>query len=1027
MDFQRPTKEEAKKRIASLALQFGSDLNEYRKESYGETQARIQFIDPFFKALGWNMSNEGLSSADKEVQHEDRVKLKAELTEKEMGTKKPDYGFYILQKLQFFVEAKQPHTRIKEETMPALQLRRYAYSKGHPIGILTDFDELAIYDCTAQPLKDDPAHKHRLIYIPFQDYIKRFDEIWDTFSFEAVSKGKLNELIKTKTFRRGESRLDKDFVQSLDIWRTALANDIFQNNSTINTIDLNFAVQTILDRIVFLRVAEDRFIEPYKQLKGIFISKGMAYQNLVKDFERAQLKYNSDLFNLQKDKLTPTLKISDDTLNGIIDNMYYPNSPYVFSEIPVEILGNAYEDFLGKTITVTPQHKIIIELKPETRKAGGVFYTPQYIVNYIVQNTVGKLVEGKTPEQVAQLTILDPSCGSGSFLIGVYQFLLDWHQKYYVKHLDNYVRTKKKPFHPDGKLTNAERKRILLNNIYGVDLDPQAIEVTKLSLLLKAIEGETAETVKQLNNAFERVLPSLDVNIRCGNSLIDADSLKELTPYVSTTEQAAINPFHWESAFENVFAKKGGFDIIVGNPPYARLQTLQEFQPAAVPYFRKRYQSAQTGNFDIYVLFIERAFQLLNPKGILGFIQPHKFFQADFGEGVRTFLSAEKAISEIVHFGAAQVFKDATTYTCLLFLDKKRRKNFYFVKVNDLETPTDTLQAVLNNKPDRYEATDIEQPKDGNNWNFGADNAAALLDKIKKQPETLADVTRKIFVGLQTSADKIYVLRIIEEKTKTWRCFSKSLDREIEIEKGLVKPFLMGKDVKKYEKPTPLNVCIFPYNLIDGKAQLMLADTIKKDFPKGWQYILENKKELEDRESGKMKHAGFYAYIYPKNLAEFEAVKVMTPDIANQSQFTVDTEHLYHTTTIYSFSFLDSVKEHQKYFLGVMNSPLMWFFLTSTGNILRGGFFRFKTEYLKPFPIRRINFKDKTEKATHDAIVKHVEAVLALRADVVNADGSRERERLEKKIADTEGAINALVYQLYDITDKADIQLIEGK
>lgn len=1023
--FQRPSKQAAKETIKELTQRYFKFQDTYKSTKYNEAQIRIELINPFFKALGWNLDNTGLDPDKREVIVETSVEVYDELSDKQKATKHPDYGFYYRStQAKFYVEAKHPLVNLSTKPEPSFQLRRYAYSDRLPVSILTDFEEFVVYDCTVQPLFNDKnVRGFQLKYLTYLDYVKEFDYLWEYFSYEAIEQKRFDEFVKKDTKRRGASNLDSDFVQSLDQWRELLARNIFQNNPSINTEDLNFAVQNILDRIIFLRVCEDRDIEPYEQLKGACRSKGKHYDNLVSDFKRASLRYNSDLFNFDRDKITPKLKISDETIESIINDLYVPKSPYVFKIIPVEILGNAYERFLGKTITVNAKKQVIIEEKPEVRKAGGVFYTPQYIVNYIVENTVGRLLNGKTPEQVSDLHILDPSCGSGSFLIGVYQFLLDWHKLYYQKNATKYAKAKIKPFRSDGALTNAERKRILLNNVYGVDIDQQATEVTKLSLLLKALEGETAESVRQqLTNAFDRVLPSLDNNIRCGNSLVSTN-FKSLT--LSKADIDAINPFDWKDVFKPIF-DDGGFDAIVGNPPYARLQTLQEFQPFAVPYFRQHYKAATTGNFDIYVLFIERAYQLIKSNGLLGFIQPHKFFQADFGEGIRQFLAHEKSISEIVHFGAAQVFADATTYTCLLFLQKKQRKNFYFVKVHDLETPNDTLRAILDNKQDRYEATDIEQPKDGTKWNFGSDSNSALLDKIKQQPQTLADVTRKIFVGLQTSADKIYVLSIIEERSKTWRCFSKSLDREIEIEKGLVKPFLMGKDVKKYEKPKPNNVCIFPYDIIEGKAQIMQADNLKKQFPKGWQYILDNKKELEGRENGKMKHDAFYAYIYPKNLAEFEAVKVMTPEIALGSQLTLDTEGIcYHTTKVYSFSFLDTVKESQKYFLAVMNSPILWFFLTSTGYVLRGGYFTFKTEYLKPFPIKRINFKDKTEKAKHDELVKLVDIVLELKTNIANETSSRDKERLENKLHNTEGIINKIVYELYEL-NQDEIKAIEN-
>ena len=212
-------------------------------------------------------------------------------------------------------------------------------------------------------------------------------------------------------------------------------------------------------------------------------------------------------------------------LKDILKRLYYPDSPYEFSVLPADILGQVYEQFLGKVIRLTAGHQAEVEDKPEVKKAGGVYYTPTYIVDYIVKNTVGKLLEGKTPKKAAELRILDPACGSGSFLIGAYQYLLDWHRDWYVEHGPE--KHRKELYQGPGgdwRLTTAEKKRILLNNIYGVDIDSQAVETTKLSLLLKVLEGETSESLDaQLSFLHERALPDLAANIKCGNSLIGPD------------------------------------------------------------------------------------------------------------------------------------------------------------------------------------------------------------------------------------------------------------------------------------------------------------------------------------------------------------------------------------------------------------------------------------------------------------------------------------------------------------------------
>ena len=294
--------------------------------------------------------------------------------------------------------------------------------------------------------------------------------------------------------------------------------------------------------MIFLRICEDRGIEKYGQLKDLTIidennNQGIPlYDKFIELCKNADSKYNSGLFHFTKennndlsvDNLTPSLIVDDGKLKKIINELYYPDCPYEFSMISTEILGNIYEQFLGKVIRLTHSHQAKVEEKPEVKKAGGVYYTPQYIVDYIVENTVGELLNRKTPNQVSKLRILDPACGSGSFLLGAYQKLLDWHLEYYSildKPPQNVVYEDKKGIL---RLTIQEKKRILLNNIYGVDIDSQAVEVTKLSLLLKVLENENKDIFEAQQKLIqERALPDLGSNIKCGNIVF----LEKFIPY----------------------------------------------------------------------------------------------------------------------------------------------------------------------------------------------------------------------------------------------------------------------------------------------------------------------------------------------------------------------------------------------------------------------------------------------------------------------------------------------------------------
>jgi len=649
-------KQSAKEKIESLVIRFEDQYESYKHSDYNETLTRRDFIDPFFKALGWDMDNEaGYAEAYREVIHEDKVKVSG-------ATKAPDYSFRLGGgKRLFFVEAKKPSVSVKDDIHPAYQVRRYGWSAKLPISIITDFEEFSIYDCTKKPKPEDKPAVARIKFLTYRDYIKEFDFLWDTFSKEQVLKGSFDKFLISDSHKKGTATVDKDFLESLDRWRTYLAVNISWNNRTLDEDEINFIVQQTIDRIIFLRIAEDRSVEPYGTLKHS-IKQGNLYQNLFELFQRADEKYNSGLFDFKKDIISRNVVIENKIIRTIINELYYPECPYEFSVLSVEILGSAYEQFLGKVIRITPAHHVKIEEKPEVRKAGGVYYTPQYIVNYIVKNTVGKLIEGKTPKEISKIKILDPACGSGSFLIGAFQYLLDYHKDFYSENGKPSKGKKDNPITPDGHLTTAEKKRILLNNIYGVDLDTNAVEVTKLSLLIKCLEGETEASIKQQLAIWnERVLPTLENNIKSGNSLIDIDFYSTELDFGF---EKKIKPFKWESAFPIIF-ETSGFDIVIGNPPYGAAFSKEETN-----YFLKKY-TLQDYQLDSYLLFIEKSLLLLKTNCLLGFIIPNTWLLNLTANRIRSYLFNHVEINKIIHF-QNPVFEQAVVDTEIMIFKKAK-------------------------------------------------------------------------------------------------------------------------------------------------------------------------------------------------------------------------------------------------------------------------------------------------------------------------------------------------------------------
>jgi len=1005
-------------KISELVDHFQQNASEYRSASYNETQTKNDFIDPFFEALGWDIRNKKRSSeAYREVIYEYSLKIGD-------THKAPDYCFRIGKDPQFFVEAKKPFVDITQNTKPAFQLRRYGWSASLPVSILTDFEELAVYDCRIQPnVKDNPTVA-RIFYFKYTEYVEKWDEIAALFSREAVLAGSLNQFITSQKIDKGNLTVDAAFLNEIEHWRSILANNIVFYNPEISDRDLNFAVQITINRLIFLRICEDRGTEPYGTLEDLLKSSDI-YDRLCQIFRNADDRYNSGLFHFKAerdrpdfDNFTLGLTIGDLPLKSIIKNLYYP-SPYEFSVIPIEIIGQVYEQFLGKIITLNSSG-VTVEDKPEVRKAGGVYYTPTYIVDYIVKNTIGKLLVGKTAKQASKLKIIDPSCGSGSFLIGAYQYLLEWYRNYYQEyHLKNPHR--KVPIYESmsgWQLTSTEKKKILLDNIFGVDIDAQAVEVTKLSLLLKVLEGESQESVtNQLRLFQERALPDLDNNIKCGNSLIASDFYDKVQMnLLSENEVYRINVFDWDQEFPEAM-KSGGFDAIIGNPPYIRIQTLKEWASREAEFYKQTYFAASKGNYDICVIFLEKGLNLLNKMGKLGYILPHKFFNAQYGEPIRNIISTGKNLAEIVHFGDQQVFLGPTTYTCLIFLDKVAGSECQVKRVNNISEWCKSGQ-VIEGKIALKNITD-------KNWNFTIGDGSSLFERLDMMPVKTRDIVDRIFQGIRTSANKIYVLDLISKNETLVTVYSGELGKRFEIESELVSLFLKGREIKKYRINYSKQVVIVPYILDNGKAIFVTEAKMKSLFPKAFEYFLENKEYLLSRENGKMNNSNWYAYIYPKNIELMKSPKILVPDIADRASFAMDELGEYSFTSGYGIICKKTVKESSKYILGLLNSKVLNFYLRSISTQLRGGFFRYFTQFIEQLPIRLINFDIKSDRDHHAHLVALVEQMMALHNRLKTVNSPNEKKVIQKQIDVTDRQIDQLVYQLYELTDD-EIAIVEN-
>ena len=976
MNFIPHTKEESLQIIKDLVARFKQNEKSYTSVIYDESNTRTDFIDKFFEALNWDVRNDnGFAERFREVVREDKVVINGQ-------TKAPDYSFRLGGQKIFFVEAKKPSVNIKDDIAPAYQLRRYAYTAKLPLSILTDFEEFAVFDTKIKPNPNDKASAARIQYMRYDQYEENFDYLWNTFSKEAVQTGSFDQYCESGKNKRGTSEIDNELLSTIEKWRLDLAKNIALRNPQLSLRNLNVAVQKIIDRIIFLRIAEDKDMEDLETLKNACNSSD-AYNELKKVFENANVKYNSGLF--ASENWINELIIDSKVLKDIANELYYPSCPYAWVALPVEVLGNIYEKFLGSEINfknVKNGHTVTVEEKPEIKKAGGVFYTPTYIVKYIVEQTIGKKLADCTPENASSITICDPACGSGSFLVGAFKYLLNWYLDKYTKNKteeNKNLKTGKLISVKNGiELSIQEKKKILTTHIYGVDIDAQAVEVTKLSLYLQMLEGEGKQENSLFRESDMHVLPYLGDNIKCGNSLIGSDFYASQD--LSLFEEEAmykVNAFDWEKEFSQIF-KNGGFDCVIGNPPYVSAPNMVSMMPeqreaiSKSPRFKTLFQK-----WDLYIPFIEMSLDFLKESGLYSAIIPYPFTNQTYGKLLREKIINEYNLLEIADLNGTKIFDHATVSNCIPVIEKaKPSGKCVITHIND-------QQQIIPFIEQTYEK--LVQDEKSAVWNLTAEerntnrhaNMHVLGDYcyISKGMVLNSDEneTKGKFVKadlISETQDEIHCKKYIE---------GKDLER-YEIKRIRYLEYYTKRVPSKLSRPTFEELYTNQKLLINSLGDLKVAIDTEKNF-----YC-----EQQVRMALLWKDLH---YVENKSIASsIKKFSKLTREEMEKLSETVDL----------------------KYLLAIMNSRYASILLTN----LRGGDYHIVPEHIRNIPIPSATQSQQQELANlatlmMDAVKRQQEA-----------KSDQEKNICKMRIEAIDAQINAKVYALYGLTED-EIAIVE--
>lgn len=990
--------------VAELVQTYSNSYPQFQRATYNETQVRVDFVNRFFKILGWDVDNErGLPQHLREVTHEATVVVEEDGIHR---SKKPDYSFKVGTEVLYFLETKKPSVNLTIDAAPAFQLRRYGWSGNLKVSVLTNFTDLYIYDCSVRPREGDDIGVAMIAHYRFDEYVERFEEIYNTLSKEAVITGQFERHFGNIQGALRREPFDQYFLDQIRTWRMMLGEDILHNNPEVDVETLNIFVQRVLNRTIFLRICEDRFFENYESLKAI-----TTYQDLRRMFAAADQKYDSGLFELlEEDRLT----VSDSVIIDIFQSLYYPNNSYEFGVIDPYIIGQIYELFLDEALVIRENGRIETQEKPEVVDSQGAVNTPKNITDIIIEETLRPLYENKTPEEVARYRIADICCGSGNFLLSAFEYIVNYHIEYYRNH-DRENAERRGDIYQQAGSTNYilsyEKKRsILKNNIFGVDIDPLAVEVSKFSLLLKALENsslEEAEAFHQRSN--QRILPNLDENIKNGNSLVNmAYARFDRSVYQNVSLMNKLKMFDWNTEFGNQ-----KFDAVIGNPPYIRVQNMVHYSREEYDFYKSShspYVTAQTDTLDKYYLFIEKGLALLNDGGMLGYIVPHKFMNIKSGVKLRELISANSNVKKILHFGTHQVFENRSTYTCILVLSKQGNEEFQIGFVQDWN------QFLFNHDAEclTYPAAYIT----GQPWSFLPQNIVAHLEEISQSCVPLSTLV-DIFVGVQTSADQIYIIHADREDEN----FIYSHDRrgcEFQIEKGILRKSIYDTQLVSYEKIKANSYIIFPYKSVNRKPVLYSLDEMATDFPHALAYLNSFKNKLNERNMPGRTTENWFAFGRSQSLRRFLAGEhLVWPVLSTSSNYVYDNDMVVFTGggngPFYGIEKKATSQESIFYIQAILNHWLMELLVKSRASTFRGDYYSHGKQFIATLPIYKIDFENPAEVVKHQQIVEMVKNIMRLKEQLATAPNAARRTVLEHSISAINAELNSAIDALYQV------------
>lgn len=902
-------------------------------EEMSEEATRV-WINDFLEIFGWDVHN--LSQV---VQEKIVSKQQKDMLERiQSSHSKPDYALVNGKSVKTYLDAKKNTVDIFKSKEAAFQIRSYGWSARVPCAFLSNFEQLSIFDCRDIPEKDKPADVG-VIQIDINDYLEKFDVINAHLDRMSVYWGQLDRLYSVhKT--EGYKTVDVFFNEMLSEFRLELSNSIYKNNLSmkLSIEQLNYYVQLIIDRIIFIRVCESKGIEEKELLKS-YVEYGFWEKFKESCYTQFYHHYDGAMFT-NNDDVLKRLIIDNKVFDKFIEKLYYPY-PYKFDAIPVYVIAKVYEEFLAYSLT-EKNGIIVAELKKEYVKTNGVIPTNASVSKMICDEALD-LSEIINVEDIFNMKILDPCCGSGIFLITAFEKLTEK-----IKELDK-IGKYCLEYNGEKYLTLDTKRKLMHSCLYGIDIDRTAIEVTKMSLALKVIDDIVPELYSVSGMFGEKILRDIYDNVVCGNTLVDGDI--DLT----TDDIIEIKPLSIKKRFSKVFLD-GGFSYIIGNPPYVETKYFKSSSLIMHKYLKNKYNSF-AGKVDLSVLFVERCLDLLKENGVLGMIIQRRWFKTVYGAKAREVIANSGYLQTLLDVGTTKLFSGRTTYVSIMILEKNKQEfvDYDYISGDDCSDVINYLSKI--NKTRKKIPMKFFQ---GRIWSPEFYDITKIKEKYANRLGTLGEnLSIHIRDGIQALWKRMYhITQYYEEGNMLYG--KNGFGEDVCLEKELLKPVVYNNEFLPLKKLKPDAYCLFPYSGENNKKKLSIKE-IKELYPKGYQYLSQNKNRICNQvECNKGDY--WHTFTREHNHEWFMSKKVIIPMTARDTIATYEgTNGFYMDNSNVWFINIDSEEEIElKAIAMIINSTVFSVFAKSGANPQSGNYYKFNKQFLipVPFPNSRLNKDD---------------------------------------------------------------------